>query len=499
MKKKYEKPTELNDTYKLPNLPEVEEVILGSILLESEVLYKIASDFNESLFSIETNKIICHSILELWKKGHPVDILTVTQHLNSSDNLKKVGGAYHISSLTNRIATASNVEYYLRVLQQEALKRSLLTICAKGIQKIQNQSEDIFDLYQEVQIEIDSSLKEVLKYETSKVGDIHHKIILESIEVAKKGIKSGVTTGLRMVDNVTSGWQKSDLIILAGRPGMGKTAAAISFILHPSLEKNEPVAIFSLEMSNQQLVSRMQSQISGINVSKIVKKQLSMGEITELSARCEILEKAPIYVDDTPNISLLELKGKVRKLVRENDVKIIVIDYLQLMRSGMNIMNREQEIAEISRGLKALAKELDIPIIALSQLSRVVESRVDKKPQLSDLRESGQIEQDADMVCFCYRPEYYGVEDYEIGTDHFDTKGLFMLIIAKHRNGELGEIPLRFVHELTKITNHSYYNDENNSTFVQQDVHSSSPQAGITQNTSFLEQNKINNEEDLPF
>jgi replicative DNA helicase len=497
MKKRHEKPIELNDTIKMPNLPELEEVVLGSVLLESEVLYKISSDFQESLFSLEANKIVCRSIIDLWKQGRPVDIMTVTQHLHSNSNLSKVGGPYHISNLTNRVASTANIEYHLRLLQQESLKRSLLTICAKSIQKIQDPSEDIFDVYQNIQVDIDGSLKDVLKYEMSLVKDIHHKIILESIEVAKKGAKSGVATGLKMVDNVTSGWQKSDLIILAGRPGMGKTAAAISFILYPALSQNEPVAIFSLEMSNQQLVSRMQSQISGINVSKIVKKQLTMSEISDLSTQCEILEKAPIYVDDTPNISLLELKGKARKLVRENNVKIIVIDYLQLMRSGMNIMNREQEIAEISRGLKALAKELDIPIIALSQLSRLVESRADKKPQLSDLRESGQIEQDADMVCFCYRPEYYGVDTYEIGSDSFDTRGLFMLIIAKHRNGELGEIPLTFIHELTKITNHRY-NDDNNSTFVQQNEQSSSPMTGMPINTSFLQGNNTN-EEDLPF
>lgn len=494
--KKYKKPEE-SETIKLPNLPELEEVLLGSVLIESDVLYKIGSDFQESLFSLEAHKLICRAVIDLWKKGNPVDILTVTQNLQASNSLNKVGGAYYISMLTNRVASTAHIEYHLRVLQQEALRRSLLTICSKSIQKIQDPAEDIFDLYQEIQMNVDSSLKEVLKYEVSLVKDIHHKIIAESIEVAQKGIKSGVVTGLRMVDNVTSGWQKSDLIILAGRPGMGKTAAALSFILYPALINNDPVAFFSLEMSSQQLVSRMQAQISGMNVSKIVKKQLSLSDIQQIAMTCESLEKAPIYVDDTPNISLLELKGKARKLVRENGVKIIVVDYLQLMRSGMNIMNREQEIAEISRGLKGLAKELDVPVMALSQLSRVVESRGDKKPQLSDLRESGQIEQDADMVMFCYRPEYYGVTDYEVGAENFDTRGLFMLIIAKHRNGELGEIPLSFVHEITKVTNHAY-SQSNSSTFVQQDENSDLPK-GIQENTDFLNQSNKDDNEDMPF
>jgi replicative DNA helicase len=207
-------------------------------------------------------------------------------------------------------------------------------------------------------------------------------------------------------------------------------------------------------MSNAQLGGRIQSNLSYIDVSKIIKKQLTESDITYLEKSCEKLLTAPLYIDDTPNISLIELKAKARRLVREKQVKLIVIDYLQLMRSGLNINNREQEIAEISRGLKGLAKELQIPIVALSQLSRLVEGRADKKPQLSDLRESGQIEQDADMVMFCYRPEYYEINDYEIEGNNIDTRGLFMLIIAKHRNGELGEVPLKFVHQLTKVTNH---------------------------------------------
>jgi hypothetical protein len=289
-----------------------------------------------------------------------------------------------------------------------------------------------------------------------------------------------------------------DLIILAGRPSMGKTAAAISMCIHPSLEKNEPIAIFSLEMSNEQLVSRMQSYLSGVNVSKIVKKQLSMNEIDEIGKKAIGLKTAPLFIDDTPNISLLDLKGKARKLKKESGIKLIVVDYLQLMRSGVKSTSREQEIAEISRGLKGLAKELNIPVIALSQLSRGVEMRGDKKPMLQDLRESGQIEQDADMVLFCYRPEYYGIDTYEVGNQSFDANGLFMLIIAKHRNGELGEIPLTFIHEQTKLTNHEFgyappvANQEENRTFVQQNITieyteplNETPKSSLLANTGF--------------
>jgi|688.fasta_scaffold74668_4 replicative DNA helicase len=484
----------------IPQSPDLEQVILGSVLLEKNALGEILADFSPNLFYDQKNKIIAESILELYLNGTAIDIVTITQHLKNSNKLDDVGGAYYISTLTNRVGSASNLEYHLRLLQQDVLARNIINVCSSAVYRAYKKDEDIFDLYQNIQLDLDSSLKSVIRYTVKTIKDVHFDIIQESIEVHKKGTKSGIPTGLRMLDNVTNGWQKSDLIILAGRPSMGKTAAAVSMITYPALDNDIPVGIFSLEMSAQQLVSRVQSGISGINVSRIVKKQLDAADIQKIAMDCAILEKAPIYIDDTPNISLLELKGKARKLVRENGVKLIIIDYLQLMRSGLNIMNREQEIAEISRGLKGIAKELEIPVIALSQLSRGVESRQDKKPMLSDLRESGQIEQDADMVIFCYRPEYYGIEQYEIGGDTFDTNGLFMFIISKHRNGELGEIPLKFLHEQTKIINHNDYLADNNSTFVQQE-HSYSPSSGLQENRSFLDKDNtiVTNNDDLPF
>jgi replicative DNA helicase len=239
---------------------------------------------------------------------------------------------------------------------------------------------------------------------------------------------------------------------------MGKTFCVITFALNPAIQQNIPVGIFSLEMSKEQLVSRMQSILSTLNVSRLVKKQLIGAEIIALEQSTKALETAPIYIDDTAGISLIELKTKARKLVREKGVQMIVIDYLQLMRSGNRNQPREQEIGEISRGLKGIAKELNIPVIALSQLSRQVEGRGgNKKPQLSDLRESGQIEQDADMVMFCYRPEYYEIAEYEINEQEYNTDGLFLLLVAKHRNGSLGDIPLKFIHENTAIVNNPYF------------------------------------------
>ena len=437
-----------------PQILDLEEAVLGALLLENGIFDTIAKDFSPNLFYKEANNIVATTIEEMYRANETIDILTVSQKLKANGTLDKVGGAFYVSSLTNRISSTANVEYHVKLLQQYTLKRSLIKICGNAVQRAYSENDDVFDTYSEVQISIDDSLKQVLNYDVANIREIHLQGLAESREVANGEGVSGVETGLVMVDKLTSGWQKSDLIIIAGRPAMGKSSVVLSMVINASVRKGTPVAIFSLEMSKQQLGGRIQADLSGVDVGKIIKKQLDLGDIDYIEKNCEKLLTAPLFIDDTPNISIIELKSKARRLVKEKGVKLIAIDYLQLMRSGLGIMNREQEIAEISRSLKGLAKELDIPIIALSQLSRLVEGRSDKKPQLSDLRESGQIEQDADMVAFCYRPEYYGVENYEIDGDTIDAKGLFMLIIAKHRNGELGEVPLRFIHSLAKITNH---------------------------------------------
>jgi replicative DNA helicase len=441
----------------MPNSMNVEKIVLGSILLDSTALDRVISDFSTNLFYDRSNRNVAHSIIKLYKENKPIDIVTLCAQLTAEQKITESGGAIYIASLTNGIGSSANLLYHIRILQEEALRRNLIRIGTNATSKSLESDQDIFELFNETQNDLDSAIRKVINYEIKGVGSIHHDILNQSIEMLKSGARSGLETGLRLLDNVTNGWQNSDLIILAGRPGMGKTAFAVSMCIHPALEKKEPIAIFSLEMSNEQLVSRMQSFLSGVNVSKIVKKQLDINEINEIGKSAIGLKDAPIFIDDTPNISLLDLKGKARKLKKEQGIKLLVIDYLQLMRSGVKSNSREQEIAEISRGLKALAKELNIPIVALSQLSRSVEQRSgDKKPMLQDLRESGQIEQDADMVCFCYRPEYYGIENYEVGNISFDTHGLFILLIAKHRNGELGEIPLTFVHEQTKVTNRDF-------------------------------------------
>jgi len=402
------------------------------------------------------------------------------------------------------------LEYHIRILQQYALGRNINEVCNISKSKLFSNGNDIFDVYEELQTNLEKALKDIAKFEVEEVSSVFNSVIEKSKQALINGGSSGVPTGLFSLDNITNGWQGSDLVIVAGRPGMGKTALAISIMLYPTIIKKIPVAIFSLEMSKEQLVGRMASSISGVSASKIIKKQMDQYEIDKMVNMASDLNTAPMYIDDTPNISLVELKTKVRKLVKEQGVKMIIVDYLQLMRPGLSISNREQEISEISRGLKALAKELDIPVIALSQLSRLVESRADKKPMLSDLRESGQIEQDADMVIFTYRPEYYGIEEYQLDDITLNTKNLFVAIVGKHRNGGLGEVELTFLKEQIRVTNYGsnpFDNSNQSNTFVEKiknEVAEKPLQTNmsIEPNELFLKENpftNIDSKDDYPF
>ena len=498
--KKEEKLLQIYDNVLPPNAEDIEKTVLGTILIEGEAIHRVASELKPNLFFNVQCQKTCEVILHLYNNNKPIDIVTVSQSARSL-GLSNEASPPFISSLTTHIASSAHFETHFFILKQYALRRIMIGACGKGIRESYNNEKDVFDLINEIQNDIDAAIKGIANYEISKVGSIHESIIEKSIELVDSDSKSGVPTGLNLLDNVTNGWQDSDLIILAGRPSMGKTAAAISMALYPAIRENIGLGIFSLEMSSSQLTSRMQSILSGVNVGRIVKKQLDIDEIERIRGLAKELKDAPIYIDDTPNISIQEFKGKARKLVKEFGCRLILVDYLQLMRSGMKTQSREQEIAEISKALKAVAKDLEVPVIALSQLSRAVESRGgDKKPVLSDLRESGQIEQDADMVCFCYRPEYYDIQDYEVGNEHFNTHGLFLLLVAKHRNGELGEIPLRFIHEQTKLTNYSNSNfdpvqpnkdfDKKNSTFVQEEV-----KTDVSENFW----NNDNSSEEIPF
>lgn len=453
----------------------VEVAVLGAILIESHCLDLVGGELNESLFYDPKHLYIITAIMQLYKNSSPIDILTVITQLKQNGQLEASGGPTYISQLTSRVASSANIETHVKILQEASLKRNIIKSSSQSLTMAYSEEEDAFELYHRTIKDLEDSMRSVVHYPVKRLADIAKSSNQEQLRIMETGEHSGVPSHLRAVDNLTNGWQKSDLIILAGRPAMGKTAAALSMALAPAQKNNIPVAFFSLEMSAEQLAGRLQANISRINASELIKKQLNDSQLSVLIDNEKNLDNIPFFIDDTPGISINELKSKSRMMYREHGVRMIVIDYLQLMTLGYKEQSREREIAEISKSLKSLAKELNIPIIALSQLSRNVDQRGgDKKPQLSDLRESGQIEQDADMVMFCYRPAYYGIKEYELEGQVFPCQDLFMLLIAKHRNGSIGEIPLRFLAEFVTVTNREFYDEDDdnsfkNGTFVQQE------------------------------
>lgn len=445
-------------TYK--NQLEIERVVLGSLLFNNQAIFEIINEFDAKYFQAPENILVAEAIIKLQLNNKAVDLVMVAEQLTKDQKLSKVGGAIYLSQLTNIIGSTQNIQYHFRILQQFWLAKFISQTCSEAQLDILEYKKDIFEVKDQLIQKLDKTTDDLIKRDVALLKDIHKKAIEDSIRLLHENKSSGVPTGLNRLDLLTNGFQKSDLIILAGRTSMGKTAFSLSILLKPVIDEKIPVAFFSLEMSKEQLVGRIQSMLSKVNVSNIIKKQLSLDEINLIYERCKELESAPLYIDDTASLGLLELKTKARKLVRENDIKMIIVDYLQLMKSGLKTNNREQEVAEISKGLKALAKELNIPVIALSQLSRGVETRTgSKKPMLSDLRDSGQIEQDADMVLFCFRPEYYEIPEYDCFGKTLPSEKLFVLIVAKHRNGQLGEIPLTFLGENTLITNYYLENE----------------------------------------
>jgi replicative DNA helicase len=434
-----------------PQATDLEEVVIGACLLEKEAINKVISFLTPNCFYKEQNKIIFESIIELFNNNNPVDLLTVVSLLKKKSKLDYCGGAYYVAQLTNRVASTSNVEYHARIIAQKHMQRELITISNETISKAYDDANDVFDV-------IDCYEQSITKITSGFISNSakdSEKIYLEMIErntrIKKSGGKSGVATDFWSLDEMTGGWQESDLIILAARPGMGKTALSLAFLSRPAISRSIPTAIFSLEMSAQQLYARLQACESDISIENILRKGLDDYELSLLNDRCLPLRNAPIYIDDTASLTVFELRNKARKLYREKGIKLIIVDYLQLMRSGDKAhINRDAEIGYISRSLKALAKELNIPVIALSQLSREVEKTASKVPQLSHLRESGSIEQDADMVMFIYRPEYYGITEDENGNS---TQGKAVILIEKHRNGATGNVTLNFEGRITKFSN----------------------------------------------
>lgn len=433
-----------------PQAPDLEEAVLGALMLERNALNEVVEFLKPEHFYSDAHREIYSAIIELFKASEPVDMRTVVSQLRKSGALEMVGGAYIIAELTAKVSSAANIEYHARVIIEMAIKRELIRIASQIHHDAYEDTTDVFELLDKTEQSIFEISDSNLRKNYDNMKNLMYRAIqeLQKLREHKDGL-TGVPSGFTALDRMTSGWQKSDLVIIAARPGMGKTAFVVSALRNAAVEFNQPVAIFSLEMSSVQLVNRMISAEAELEGEKIKRGSLADFEWKQLVHKTNRLSAAPVFIDDTPALSILELRAKCRRLKAENNVQLIVIDYLQLMR-GEQTGNREQEIASISRALKGIAKELNVPVLALSQLSRGVETRGgDKRPQLSDLRESGSIEQDADIVMFLYRPEYYKIT---VDEDGMPTQGLGEVIIAKHRNGSTGTVKLKFVGKYTKFS-----------------------------------------------
>ena len=431
-----------------PQELEFEKSVLGALLLEKDAYSLISDILTPESFYDPRNQKVYSAISKLHVAQHPVDILTVVEQLRTDGTFDEVGGVAYLSSLTQNIVSSSHIEYHARVIAQKSTARELISYSANVQDKAFDPTQDIDELMQEAEGSLFKLSQKKLKKDYQQIDSV----ITEAYEMLHKAAErtdgmSGIASGFHALDRMTSGWQNSDLVILAARPAMGKTAFALSMAKNIAVDQNIPVALFSLEMSNVQLINRVIVNTCEIKGEKIKSGQLEAYEWAQLDNKIKDLIGKPMYVDDTPSLSVFELRTKARRLVKEHGVKLIMIDYLQLMNaSGMNFGSRQEEVSTISRSLKGLAKELNIPILALSQLNRGVENRPggentldSKRPQLSDLRESGAIEQDADMVIFIHRPDYYRLFKDENGND---LRGKAVIIIAKHRNGAVGDVLL---------------------------------------------------------
>ena len=443
-----------------PQAIELEEAVLGALMIDNESLSDTIDSLQPEYFYKPDNQKIFEAIINLFNSSKPVDILTVSEELKRMGDLEAVGGMLYISQLTNNVSSSSNTEFHARIIAEKFIKRSLISISNNIIGDAFNDTIDIFDLLNTAEEKLFNVTEGTLRKSYDKMS-ILIKGALDNIEVLrqKEDGLSGVPSGFTKLDRVTSGWQKSDLVIIAARPGMGKTAFALSMARNIAINHDKAIGFFSLEMSSEQLVSRLIASEAELSASKLRRGDLKDYEMVQLHEKIKQLSDAQIYIDDTPALTVFELRAKARRLVKNHNVEIIIIDYLQLMSAGGNAGNREQEISTISRSLKGIAKELKIPVIALSQVNRGVESRTgtgSKRPMLSDLRESGAIEQDADIVTFIYRPEYYKIYEWDNGDD---SRSQAEIIIAKHRNGALENVRLKFTAEFAKFSDIDYFDD----------------------------------------
>jgi replicative DNA helicase len=448
-------PVDISNHKVPPQNIEAEQCVLGGVLLENEAISKVLETLVPDDFYREPHRKICHSMIDLFEKNEPIDLITLTNALKGKNLLDEVGGGVYLSSLVDSITTAANIEYYAKIIKEKAILRGLINTATEIVTRGYEDGGDVEDL-------LDQAEKNIFQISESKIKPSFYEIknlLKESFKTIEKlyeskEIVTGVPSGFEELDKLTSGFQPSDLVVIAGRPSMGKTAFSLNIAQYAAIEKKIPSALFSLEMSKEQLVLRMLCSEAKVDAHKLRGGFLGETDWPKLTRAAGILSEAPIFIDDTPALSVLEMRAKARRLMAEHELGLVIVDYLQLMRgrglSGRgrpSSETREQEISEITRSLKALAKELNIPVIALSQLNRKVEERTDKRPHLADLRESGAIEQDADLITFIYRDEIYN------RADDNPNKGIAEVIIGKQRNGPVGEIKLAFLDKYTTFEN----------------------------------------------
>jgi replicative DNA helicase len=437
-----------------PQALDLEEVVLGAMMIDKKGVDEVIDILSPEAFYKEAHQHIFQAIYQLFENSEPVDLLTVSTQLKKNAKLELAGGDFYLISLTQKVSSSAHIEFHARIILQKYIQRSLIKISSEIIEDAYDETKDVFDLLDNAE----SKLYEVTQGNIKKSSETAQELVIQAKkkieEISNKEGLSGIPTGFTKLDKLTSGWQPSDLIIIAARPGMGKTALTLSMARNIAVDLNIPVAFFSLEMASVQLITRLISSETGLSSEKLRTGKLEKHEWEQLNVKVKGLEKAPLFIDDTPSLSIFDLRAKARRLSSQHGIKLIMIDYLQLMTGGSSHGgNREQEISMISRNLKALAKELNVPVIALSQLSRAVETRGgSKRPLLSDLRESGAIEQDADIVSFIYRPEYYKIDEWD-DEERSPTEGQAEFIVAKHRNGGLENIRLKFIGHLGKFDN----------------------------------------------
>lgn len=433
-----------------PQAVDLEEAVIGAMMLEKDKLAAVIELLKPEVFYKSEHQLIFGAITRLFSAVKPVDILTVTDELRQSGELELVGGPYYIAMLTNRVASSANIEFHSRIILQKHIQRELIRISSAIIKDAFEDTTDVFELLDRAEGSLFAVSETSIRRNVRSMQALVKEAVAEiAAGRSHDGHLRGVGSGFTEIDRITSGWQKSDLIILASRPGMGKTAMALTMARNIAVDFKKPVALFSLEMSAVQLVTRLIASETEIGAEKLRRGNLEDYEWEQLNSRISTLIDAPLFIDDTPALTIFELRAKCRRLKTQHDIQIVILDYLQLMQGAPEHKgNREQEISNISRSLKALSKELDVPIIALSQLSREVEKRLVKKPILSDLRESGSIEQDADMVLFIYRPEYYKMEEDAYGAP---VEGIAEISIAKNRNGATKDVKLKFMARFAKF------------------------------------------------